>query len=396
MKVAIIIERADISFGGAERSVTELAAGLRAQGVDVTMLVAKGDMRTKYFKFLCNDISGSRVTCRQFAKALREHLSETHYDIVHSTLPFDFADVYQPRGGSYMETIIRSAASYRNDLLFHFKTLTHCLNRRRNEWLKAERQLCGPGNSTIIAALSGYVRDQFIKHYGIDQKRIAIIPNAVKIHKDIKPDAVAALRHDILLRLGLKEADEPVFYLLAATNFRLKGLGCAVEALGELRRRDIRNKAYLLVAGGGGTDKYKRLASGLGVADRLLFLGQLKDVQVALRVADVDILPTFYDPASRIILEGLSAAMPVITTAYNGAADLFKDNRHGRVVSDPVNISELADAMEHYLSAQARKDAAAAIIADDLESNITIERHIRQLMTLYESIIASKQSGESR
>ncbi|MFI4910562.1 MAG: glycosyltransferase family 4 protein [Sedimentisphaeraceae bacterium JB056] len=396
MKVAIIIENADVSLGGAERSAVEIASGLRGLGVDVTMLVAKGQMRTKYFKFLCNDIPGKRVTHKQFAQALEKHFAENHYDIIHSTLPFTFADVYQPMGGSYKETIIRNAASYRSDFLFHWKTLTHWTNKRRSQWLKAEQQLCEPQYKTVIAALSHYVRDQYVKHYNIDNKRIAIILNGVKIHKDVNQEAVDAMRHDILLKLGIKEADEPVFYLFAATNFRLKGLGCAIEALGQLQDRNIKNKAYLLVAGNGKADKYKRLASSLGVADRVLFLGHLKDVQTALRVADVDILPTFYDPASRIIIEGLSAGMPVITTEYNGTSDLFKNNRHGKVVSDPENISELADAMELYLDESQRLAASKAIMDDKLEDNISIERHIGQLLKLYQNIIASKKPGEAK
>ncbi len=390
MKVAIIIEHADVALGGAERSVTELAAGLRNAGVDVTLLIAKGDMSVKYFRFLCNDVPGKRVGYKVFEQALEKHLSENHYDIVHSTLPFAFADIYQPRGGSYKETIIRNAVAYRNEFLFHWKTLTHCLNRRRYEWLKAEQELCSPRHKTIIAALSGYVREQYINHYGIDESRIAVILNGVKIYKDIKNDAIENMRHNLLLKIKLKEADRPVFYLFAANNFRLKGLACVIEALGELSRRDVQNRAYLLVAGSGKTDKYKKLAEALGVEDKVLFLGQLKDVQTTMRVADVNILPTFYDPASRIIIEGLSVPMPVITTAYNGTADLFKNGRHGIVVDEPDNISALADAMEYYLDEQTRRNAIEAIKADNLEENISIERHVRQLVELYEKIIAGR------
>lgn len=390
MKVAIIIEQADVALGGAERSVTELAGGLRALGVDTTLLVAKGNMNVKYYKYLCNDRPGRRITHKNFGQALEKHLSENSYDIVHSTLPFAFADIYQPRGGSYKETIIRSAAGCRSDFMYHFKTLTHWLNRRRYEWLKAEQELCKPHHKTIIAALSEYVRQQYINHYGIDDSRIVVIANGVKVHKDISSDAVEVMRHNLLLKLRLKEADEPVFYLFAANNFRLKGLSCAIEAMGELQRRDVENRAYLLVAGSGGVDKYKALAQSLGVGNKVLFLGPLKDTQTAMRVADVNILPTFYDPASRIIIEGLSVPMPVITTAYNGAADLFVNNRHGIVVDEPDNITALADAMEHYLDKQARKAAKEAIIADNLEDSVSIERHIRQLLSLYEKIISQR------
>jgi hypothetical protein len=40
-KIAIIIERANIALGGAERSVFELAAALKAHGLEVDILAAR-------------------------------------------------------------------------------------------------------------------------------------------------------------------------------------------------------------------------------------------------------------------------------------------------------------------------------------------------------------------
>ena len=163
-KVAIIIERADISLGGAERSVFELRAALSALGYTVDILAAKGETNARNIHILCQDTLGERVGYFTFAEALKKHLSQNDYYLIHSVLPFDFADVYQPRGGTYAESIVRNAASYENKLLESYKRLTAFANCRRTTLLRAERQLCKEPNGPVTVALSQYVAEQFKEH----------------------------------------------------------------------------------------------------------------------------------------------------------------------------------------------------------------------------------------
>ena len=116
-KVAIIIERADITLGGAERSVLELTGQLQVLGFDVDILAAKGQADNSNIHILCPNSPGKRACFFTFAKALEKHLSQNHYDIIHSALPFPSAHIYQPRGGTYAESILRNAVSYRNKFL---------------------------------------------------------------------------------------------------------------------------------------------------------------------------------------------------------------------------------------------------------------------------------------
>ena len=118
-KVAMIIERMDITLGGAERSVFELASALSELGVEVDILAAKGKTNAKYIHILCPNTHGKRIGYSVFAEALKKHLSGNHYDIIHSILPFDFADIYQPRAGCFAESVLCNAASYQNILTAH-------------------------------------------------------------------------------------------------------------------------------------------------------------------------------------------------------------------------------------------------------------------------------------
>jgi UDP-glucose:(heptosyl)LPS alpha-1,3-glucosyltransferase len=385
-KVAIIIERADITLGGAERSVFELATALAAQGLEVHIIAAKGQTKSDNIHILCQNTRAKRVCHLTFAKALKNHLTENHYDIVHSVLPFDFVDVYQPRGGCYAEAVMRNAASYGKKWKIAYKKATALANFRRTTLLLAERRLCRKPNGPKIAALSQYVCEQFKRHYRLDDERIAVICNGIRIDK--RPDAAAAqkLRTQILTALALKEADNPVLFLFVANNFRLKGLAPLLKAM----QPASTGKAYLVVAGRDKAYTYRRAAKKLDVHNRVIFLGRLRHIQNALSITDVAVLPTFYDPASRFTLEALAAKKPVITTTFNGATDLFIADRHGRVIESPDDVDALAQAVSHFTYRDNIQKAAQAIVEDNLKENICISRPAKQLITLYEAILKKR------
>jgi UDP-glucose:(heptosyl)LPS alpha-1,3-glucosyltransferase len=389
MKLAIITERADITLGGAERSVFELAARMAILGVDVKILAATGRTESRRVKVLCSS-SEKRIALKDFEKLLLKHIEENHYDIIHSTLPFYFADVYQPRGGSYCEAAIRNAASYHNTVLRIFKLLTSFANLKRAALVRAEKKLCKEEKGPIIAALSEYVKIQFKKHYNLPDERICVIPNGIRLPASAQMPKTDRLRAQILAKLNIKEADEPVFFLFAAHNFRLKGLANLIKALAVVKNKFTKRPAYVIVAGRGRTLKYRRLAAGLNVKDRIIFFGPAGNIRNLLAVADCTVLPTYYDPSSRFILEALAAGKPVITTKYNGAIDLFTAERHGKVFDSPDDIDSLAETMRYFCSTENLIAAKEAIEDDDIKSKISIETHCKALLTLYETIIKNR------
>ncbi len=385
-KVAIIIERANITLGGAERSMFEVARALSALGVQVDLLAGKGRTRVRHIHVLCEDALGKRVSLARFGEALRRHFAQHDYDIIHSTLPFDFADLYQPRGGTYAEAIVRNVASYPSPAARFYKRMTAFGNRRRAELLRAERGLCRGSRGPVIAALSRYVLDQLRQHYATDPERIVLTLNGVKINRRVDATTADRLRAQILTELGIAEGENPVLFLFVAHNFRLKGLDRLIEALHNVEPRQTERSACLIVVGGGRSRRYRQLAKRLAMGNRIIFLGPIRRIQNALSIADVGILPTFYDPSSRFILEALAAGKPVITTRFNGATDHFTDGRHGKVIDSPDDIRTLAEAIRHFTATANIRRASEAIVEDRLSENVSIRRVARELLGIYESI----------
>jgi UDP-glucose:(heptosyl)LPS alpha-1,3-glucosyltransferase len=388
--IAIVIERADVTLGGAERSVFELARALAAEGLKVHILAAKGATRSENIHILCQDVHGKRSSHAAFAKAIRSHLANNDYDIVHSVLPFDFVDVYQPRGGSYAEAVVRNAASYQNKWMVAYKRATAFGNFRRTTLLLAERRLCRDPNGPTIAALSRYVAEQFKRHYNLDDERLAVIANGVRTNGPVDNVAAAKLRSQILARLAIKEAQNPVLFLFVANNFRLKGLTVLLRAMQSAFANKAAKHAYLVVAGRDKAHKYRRIGKRLGLQKKVVFLGRVRHIQNALSITDVAVLPTFYDPSSRFTLEALAAGKPVITTKFNGATDLFAPDRHGKVIDGPEDIDALADALGYFADERNLQKASRAIAVDNLKENISVGRVAKQLITVYESILEKR------
>ena len=390
LKIAIIIERAEIGLGGAERSISELTAELCDQGAEATILAAKG-AKTENTEILCGDVGGKRTSLKQFENALQEHFQQNQYDIIHSTLPLSVADIYQPRGGSYKEAMLRNIASYPSALQRCVKQWTHFLNFRRTEYINAEKQLCSKENKTIITALSNYVRQQFQKHYQLPDNRIAVIPNAVNTQLQPDQKIAAELKETIDRSISIPKGKKPVLFLFAATNPRLKGLRPLLWAFGKIR--DNANiYPVLVIAGAKGLRSYRGLIKQFGLQDHIVSLGNLDGIRNALSICDAAVLPSYYDPCSRFILEAIAAEKPVITTRYNGASERYEHLRHGFILDEPDDIDNLTDALTRFCNGEKLKLAHNAIVADNLKDECSIKRHAEKLIELYKKIIAEKKS----
>ena len=83
----------------------------------------------------------------------------------------------------------------------------------------------------------------------------------------------------------------------------------------------------------------------MGIASRVHFAGAIDDPRAFFAGGDALLLPTYYDPCSLAVLEALSCGTPVITTRYNGAAELLEEGSSGFVVTEPSEVGAMAKAL---------------------------------------------------
>ncbi len=392
MRVAIVHEGSDPRRGGAETSIVEMAEALSRGGVDVT-LVDRGPQDVRYavksgggavepgeFRRVRLPAPGATklARLRAFIDAVEMHTHEAKYDIVHAVTPMRGADVYQPRGGTYPETIRRTLAITRNPLWRGLKSLLRRLNGRQQFLMRLEREMLLAPNGPVVACVSEYVARQIAEDYPAAAGRARVVFNGVSTPREpVTPSAPPCA------------GGEPRL-LFVAHNFRLKGLRELIAAMP--RVRGALPTVRLLVVGRDRADAYQAQARKAGVAEAVEFLGSGADVAALYRDSDVLVHPTWYDPCSRVVLEAIVRGLPAVTTAWNGAADAVRRFDAGAVVDQPTDIAALAEAIVRT----AQRGRISTAVIESARMELSMDRHARELIALYEMLLNSRRSAQKR
>lgn len=393
MKVLLVTESFVLSKGGAERSAYELARCLSEAGLEVTVLAGKINFdQEKDLSFRLESVGvsgGSKMSYwRRFRQGVADHLRKNDYDVVHSLVPLAAADVYQPRGGSVLYSARRHCLSYETGFMRRFKQATKGLNRARQSRIRAEAELCWGGDGPMVAALSEYVAGQFKDEYNLPSERLRIIRNGIDVDRCNMAEAQGAGKK---LRKQFDRNGDLALFIFAAQNPRLKGLSHLIRAGRLVMEQRISERDFrILVFCGWEYERYWRQANQLGLNERVIFMGATERLAAMLHACDGVVLPSFNDACSRVILEGLAAGKPGITTRYNGAAEFLGEGKYGFVVEDGDDVKGLAEAVLAICDQRRHQEMYEAIEKDKVVERVSIRRHVSELVALYGEIVGKK------
>jgi UDP-glucose:(heptosyl)LPS alpha-1,3-glucosyltransferase len=321
----------------------------------------------------------------RFAAACEAALTKTRHDV---SVGFDKTwgqDVLYPQGGLHAATVEHNLLKFRNPIARAAAGFLKRLDPATLSFSRLERkQYLGPERPLVVVN-SRMVRDHFERYYGVSVESIRVVPNAIDPYRFAAEDRPKR-RQTERSTWGVAP-DEPVG-LFVATNYRLKGLAPLIRAVATL---PTNREFTLAVVGHPNVDPYRRLARRLGVEPRVRFLGFRRDPKDAYFAADFLVHPTFYDPCSLVVLEALSCGLPVITSRYNGAAELLTPPTNGLVVADPHDAAELGSAVRNMLDPAYRSAAAKAARA--AAATWTFEHHYRALCDVFAEVRAVKRAA---
>ncbi len=386
MKVAIIIERMEPWRGGAETSTLQFADHLFRLGCEVHVVTASDVPSSPALSVhpLSVKVPTREARSAGFLRRVEEFLSHQSFDIVHSMLPTDCCDVYQPRGGTVAESIDRNLALIRSPLARSAKQLANRLNVKQRRLLSQESRVFGRRGRPIIAALSRYVAWQLQEHYQMEPSRVRVVFNGVDV-SDVAPDQREANRR--LLREEYGVGPHEFVLLMVAHNFKLKGVARCVEAIGRIRAQGG-PQAKVLIVGRDNPVRYRRLAERLGVAADITFVGPSDRISAFYQAVDILVHPTYYDPCSRVVLEAMANGVPAITTRHNGAGEVIEDGVQGYVIDSADDVEALADRICRLADPDHRRSCGE--YGRKLRDRVSMARHAEGLLDVYREILAGR------
>ena len=184
-------------------------------------------------------------------------------------------------------------------------------------------------------AVSHGVRHSLVSATGLPEARIQVIHNGIDDPKDLVASTTPRPPVDGEVRIGYFGRLSPE-----------KGLPDLLEGLALLAPR-CPSARTLIVGDGPERAALEAMASRLGIADRVLFLGFRADARRIMAQVDVVVHVPVYEGFGLVVLEAMAAGRPVVTNdAPGGVAEIVVHGETGLVV--PASCPEsLAQALAY-------------------------------------------------
>jgi glycosyltransferase involved in cell wall biosynthesis len=127
-------------------------------------------------------------------------------------------------------------------------------------------------------------------------------------------------------------------------------------------------------------------AHALGIAERVLFAGFRENVE-AINGLDVLVHASIRpEPFGRVILEAMACGVPVVAAAAGGVLELVDDGENGLLFA-PGNIGEMAHAVSRLLDSKPLMGAISQSARARFLARFTAEQHEQEIARIYDEII---------
>jgi glycosyltransferase involved in cell wall biosynthesis len=183
-----------------------------------------------------------------------------------------------------------------------------------------------------VVANSAAAAAQLVRE-GVPARKVRLIPNGVDT-----------------ARFAATAPARPIRRVVMVANLRAeKGHDVLIDAAPQILTA-CPDAEFVLAGDGPQREALAARAQSRGVADRVRFLGQCRDVPELLAGADLFVLPSRSEALPNAVIEAMAAGLPVVASAVGGIPELITQDATG-VLVPAGDASRLAgaviDLMEH-------------------------------------------------
>ncbi|MGB9594503.1 MAG: glycosyltransferase [Anaerolineae bacterium] len=355
-------------LGGIENHVKLLAERQAALGLDVTVLVTSRTRRTEEVRLngvrLIRAARLATVASAPISPMLFAWMRRLRPDIAHLQFPYPVGEVANFLLGRAARTVI----SYQSDVV------------RQKGWLRLYRPVLWrvlQEADCLIASTPNYVETS--PYLSRLRHKVEVIPLGI--------DPAPFLRESPAVGQIRARYGGPMLLFVGRLRY-YKGLDWLIRAMPRI-------SATLLVVGTGPMEAaWRQLAADVGVADRVVFVGDApdEDLPAYYQACDVFVLPASErsEAYGLVQLEAMASARPVICTELGTGTSYI--NRHGEtgLVVPARDADALAEACNRLLAdADLRREMGergrARVLAE-----FTAERMVARIVALYGRLLGER------
>ncbi len=266
----------------------------------------------------------------------------------------------------------------------------HVSEKWRHGWWKSHfvvDRLVARAVDAFIAVSEANAR-YLVEVKGLPARKVRVIANGIDLSRFGTPALAAS---EMRQRLGFGDTD-PVLVVVGRLEPQ-KGHRVLLDAL-PLVRAAMANTALVIVGEGSMRGALEAHSRSLGLGEAVRFVGRQNNVADWLALAQVVVLPSFYEGLPLVALEALAAQRPLVATAVDGTPEVVRDGRTGITVP-PGDPAWLAEAILRLLRDPALGAQLARAGRELVARQFTHERQVRETEQLYRETWERRQPRRS-
>lgn len=328
-------------YGGLQRDFLRIAEKTRQRGcrIRVYALSWQGDL-PEGFELVIAPVNAvtNHSRYRRFHEWVARHLEAHPVDCVVGFNKMPGLDIYYAADSCYEH----KARTQRSRL--------YRSTPRYRMFSDFEAVVFGETSNTEILMISPTQGPLFERYYRTPASRVRLLPPGIERSRIAPPDR-DEIRQSFREEMALGEGDN--LLLLVGSGFVTKGLDRILIALSSLGDELVR-KTRLVAIGQDAPGAFRRMASRLGLADRVEIMKGRDDIPRFLMGADLLVHPAYLENAGIVLLEAIVAGLPVLATDVCGYAHHVEDAGAGKLIPSPFKQETMNGMLKTMLNSPER------------------------------------------
>lgn len=375
MKIGIVLYP---TFGGSGVVATELGKALAAKGHQIHFITYSQPVRLGSFRenIYYHEVAVSDYPLFEYqpyetelaskmvdvVKYERLDLLHVHYAIPHASAAYMAQQILKSQGIDipFITTLHGTDITLVGKDPSFEPVITFCIN-----------------SSNAVTAVSESLRKDTYAHFDT-QREIHVIPNFIQSRETVQQVDINKRRHYAL---------DSERILCHISNFR------KVKRIDDVVRIFQRVQEHIpskLILGGDGPERplVERLARELGICNKIIFTGKVRETGPILEIADLFLLPSETESFGLAALEAMAEGVPVVSSNTGGIPEV---NRHGYsgYLSNVGDIDSMSKHAIHILSDEQR------LLAFREQALIQAKRFsLKEILPMYETLYEDVLRGQ--
>jgi glycosyltransferase involved in cell wall biosynthesis len=247
-------------------------------------------------------------------------------------------------------------------------------------WQLSKIEETAAKNANLLVTVSHYSSKKIIQFYGVDKKKIRVVPNGVDTDR-FKPSKVDA---NLKRQIGL---DSKLCVLFVGRLIPRKGLSFLVEAAKHIVE-EYPQTLFVVVGDGPLKSSLRAILEKTGLSRNFNFLGDVNEsvLPALYNCADVFVLPSIQEGQGIALLEAQATAKPVVAFDVGGVREAVQDKETGFLMKP--DSRKLAEAVMKLLANYSLREKMGSNGREYVSSNFSWDVCAKKMLKVYREAAA--------